>query len=124
LECRLLGEAGYFEARGEPQFGMLAVMQTILNRRDSPSFDGTIKEVLYAPHQFSYTTRRDKRMSENKKRELAFSLAYQLLQNQLKVPKEWRTITHFHAKRVNPLWTKRMKPVIEIGNHRFYSCEC
>jgi spore germination cell wall hydrolase CwlJ-like protein len=28
--------------------------------------------------------------------------------------------THYHTHAVRPAWAKRMTPVAEIGNHKFY----
>ena len=41
------------EAEGETEFGKRLVIDTILNRMDSPHFPNTIHDVVYQPSQFS-----------------------------------------------------------------------
>src|SRR3546814_6354866 len=54
-DLRCLATAVYFESKGEPLEGQLAVAQVILNRRESRRFADTICGVVHQPTQFSYS---------------------------------------------------------------------
>lgn len=47
-DCVKLAEALYFEARGEPKEGIIAVGQVIINRTERSEFDNTITGVVEA----------------------------------------------------------------------------
>ena len=51
-EC--LAASVYFESKGEPYRGQLAVAQTIINRAKSGRFPGTVCGVVKQPHQFGF----------------------------------------------------------------------
>lgn len=53
VDC--LAEALYFESRGEPLIGQIAVGMVVLNRTEIPEFEGTICHVVYAKGQFEWT---------------------------------------------------------------------
>ena len=46
-EVKCLATAIYFEARGEPEHGQLAVAQVVLNRVKNPAYPNTICGVVY-----------------------------------------------------------------------------
>lgn len=50
-----LALVGYFEAKGESDRGMIAVMQVTMNRVKSDKFPNTICSVVYSPNQYSWT---------------------------------------------------------------------
>ncbi|MBO9498338.1 MAG: cell wall hydrolase [Novosphingobium sp.] len=53
-DMRCLASAIYFEARGEPLAGQLAVGSVIVNRAESGKFPGSYCGVVYQPSQFSF----------------------------------------------------------------------
>lgn len=53
-DLRCLAGAIYFEARGEPLAGQLAVAEVILNRTQSRRFGGDVCSVVTQPGQFSF----------------------------------------------------------------------
>lgn len=53
-DLRCLAGAIYFEARGEPLAGQLAVAEVILNRKQSRRFGGDVCSVVTQPGQFSF----------------------------------------------------------------------
>ncbi|MEH3100269.1 cell wall hydrolase [Sphingomonas adhaesiva] len=53
-DLRCLAGAIYFEARGEPLAGQLAVAEVILNRTRSRRFGGDVCSVITQPGQFSF----------------------------------------------------------------------
>ncbi|WP_235801502.1 spore cortex-lytic enzyme [Heyndrickxia acidiproducens] len=52
-DIRLLANAVYGEARGEPYEGQVAVAAVILNRTESPSFPRTVSGVIFEPGAFT-----------------------------------------------------------------------
>lgn len=52
-DVKLLSQAVYGEARGEPYAGQVAVAAVILNRLESPSFPNTISGILFEPLAFT-----------------------------------------------------------------------
>lgn len=45
----------YHEARGESVLGQIAVAQVVMNRVDNSYWPDTVCDVVYQPHQFSWT---------------------------------------------------------------------
>jgi hypothetical protein len=124
-ERRCLATAIYFEARGEPLQGQIAVGQVILNRVRSPNFPETICGVVYqgqmAPGcQFSFacdgktdTPKRDGHWA------LAQKLAKQITSGEVWLP-EIGYSTFYHADYVSPHWKSAMNKIDSIGRHIFY----
>lgn len=124
-ERRCLATAIYFEARGEPEHGQIAVGQVILNRVRSPQFPETICGVVYqgqmAPGcQFSFacdgktdTPRKDAQWAQ------AQDLTRKITSGQVWLP-EVGYSTFYHANYVNPRWVRDMSKIDKIGRHIFY----
>lgn len=55
-EIDLIAICTMAEAEGEPELGQRLVIDTILNRVEHEDFPNTVKEVIYAPNQFSSMT--------------------------------------------------------------------
>ncbi|MCA3254722.1 MAG: cell wall hydrolase [Alphaproteobacteria bacterium] len=118
-EMRCLATAVYFEAKGEPLEGQLAVAQVILNRVKSGKYSDSICGVVYQRGQFSFTwDRRPDRPREMAAWETAQAIAV------IAATDNWRPIApkamSFHARRVAPGW-RNMERVSVIGNHVFYA---
>lgn len=124
-ERHCLATAIYFEARGEPLKGQIAVSQVILNRVRSPKFPQTICGVVYQGQhrrgcQFSFTcdghsdNPRDKGQWAHS-RELAKSF----MAGEHWLP-EVGYSTFYHADYVHPRWANRMNRIDKIGRHIFY----
>lgn len=117
-EMRCLAVAVYYEAKGEPLEGQLAVAQVILNRRDSGRFASSLCGVVYQRGQFSFTwDGRPDSPSNSAMWQTAQAIAM------IAAADDWREIvpdaTHFHARRVAPGWSK-LQRVSAVGNHVFY----
>lgn len=52
-DIRLMANAVYGEARGEPYEGQVAVAAVILNRLESPTFPNTVSGVIFEPRAFT-----------------------------------------------------------------------
>ncbi len=117
-EMRCLATAVYFESKGEPLEGQLAVAQVILNRRDSNRFANSLCGVVYQRGQFSFTwDGRPDTPSNSSMWKTVQAIAM------IAAADDWREIvpdaTHFHATRVRPGWHK-LERVSSVGNHVFY----
>ena len=124
-ERRCLSVAIYFEARGEPVRGQIAVGQVIMNRVRSPLFPETICGVVYQGHmqkgcQFSFTCDGKTDIPRNDAQwALAQDIAKQITSGELWLP-EVGYSTFYHANYVNPGWAGSMSKIDKIGRHIFY----
>lgn len=116
LEC--LAGAIYFESKGEPLDGQLAVAEVVINRTQSGRYPTTLCGVVKQPSQFSFVRggrippiRRDS--PEWRKAVAIAHIAVNDLADS-PVPKA----LSFHATRVSPGWN--MKRLARVGNHVFY----
>jgi spore germination cell wall hydrolase CwlJ-like protein len=105
----------YYEARGEPLRGKLAVAWVTLNRVASGKFRDTICKVVYQKNQFSWTSRRQGKPKEWAMWLESLQLAYWITQQPQIVAFE---ALYFHATNINPGWKK--SKLETIGNHHFY----
>lgn len=116
LEC--LAGAVYFETRGEPLEGQLAVAQVIANRAASRRFPDSYCGVIHQRGQFSFVRGGQfppiKRSSRSWKQAVAIARIADAQLHQSEVP----TALFFHARRVSPGW--RLTRVGVVGNHVFY----
>ena len=116
-----LAKAVYFEARGEPLEGQLAVAEVVLNRAASGRYPTTLCAVITQKAQFSFI-RAGKFPKPNKKSEAwrnAVAIAHIAragLVDQLSSDVLW-----YHANYVAPVWGKRLNKQAQIGLHIFYS---
>lgn len=112
-EC--LARAVYFEARGEPLEGQLAVAEVILNRVASGRFAATVCGVVNQRGQFSFD--RSRTPADGRDWRIAKAIAA------IAATAAWDAMapkaTAFHATRVSAAWTS-MHKVGTIGNHVFY----
>ena len=116
LEC--LAGATYFESRGEPLEGQLAVAEVIINRAESGRFAKSICGVVHQRGQFSFV--RGGKMPSINRGTRAWREA--LAVAQVAQDEAWESSASdalfFHARRVSPKW--RLKRVAAVGNHIFY----
>jgi N-acetylmuramoyl-L-alanine amidase len=114
-DLRCLATAVYFESRGEPMEGQLAVAQTIINRAQSGRYPTSICGVINQPKQFSYD--RSRSPAAGNDWETAQAIA------KIAAGDMWREVApkalSFHAKRVSPNWAGKTR-IATIGNHVFY----
>lgn len=117
-ELRCLATGVYFESKGEPLAGQLAVAKVILNRTRSGRFPRSVCGVLTQPHQFSFVRggRWPAVASASRAWRTAVAVA-KVARND-----DWANpvpgALFFHARYVAPGW--RMARVGSVGNHVFY----
>ena len=117
LECLATGI--YFESKGEPLAGQLAVGKVIANRAQSGGrFPDSYCGVLFQRGQFSFVHggRLPAVPHANKQWQTAVAIAKIVDQHLEK--SEAGNALFFHARYVSPAW--HLKRVASIGNHVFY----
>jgi spore germination cell wall hydrolase CwlJ-like protein len=119
-DLRCLAQAIYFEARGEPLAGQLAVARVIVNRTQSPLFPDDYCSVVRQPGQFSFV--RNGRIpsapahSSTWRRAKAIArIAHQELWES-----EAKDALFFHATYVRPSWAHTKLARATIESHVFY----
>ncbi len=120
VELHCLALNVYHEARGESYAGRLAVARVTLNRVRSDVFPDSICEVVWQPHQFSWTHDEHPDKPDNRR---AWEDALEVARNALDSHHESThlgNVTHFHADNVWPHWAEEQILVTVIGNHLFY----
>ena len=120
-----LAEALYFEARGEPIKGQLAVGEVILNRVEDSRYPSSICKVVNQGTgrrfacQFTYTCDgKLESVNERKPYEMALKIAKILMTTHDR--KMTKGSTHYHSNYVNPKWSKKFERVAKFGRHIFY----
>ena len=124
LSC--LAAAIYFEARGEPIIGQIAVAQVVLNRVEDRRWPSTVCEVVKENRhkgtlhrcQFSFYCNGQREIVRDQEAwDTAENIAQLMLDGTytLTVP-----ATHYHATHVRPFWSLHYQKLGQIENHVFY----
>jgi hypothetical protein len=117
-----LANAVYFEARGEPLQGQLAVAEVVMNRAASGRYPASLCAVVVQPAQFSFVRRgiipQADRASDSWRRAVAVAriAKERVLPRVLPSSCLW-----YHATYVSPSWGRRLARNTQIGLHIFYS---
>ncbi len=116
MEC--LAGAIYFESKGEPLAGQLAVAEVIINRAKSGKYPKTLCGVVKQPGQFSFVRggRLPAVAKDSPHWRKAVAIAHIAVNDLAESPAPQALA--FHAARVSPGW--KMKRVARVGNHVFY----
>lgn len=125
---KCLADAIYFEARGEPVRGQMAVAQVVINRVFSGYYPNNVCGVVYQ------NTHRHRRLR------CQFTFACDGIPERINEPDAWERAkriardaldgnfwlndvgkaTHYHARWVHPWWVREMRRLDRIGVHTFY----
>jgi hypothetical protein len=119
-QLRCLAGAVYFEARGEPLAGQLAVAQVIINRSEDSRFPRSYCGVVAQPGQFSFM--RGSRMPAVRESSPAWTRAVAIAQiaHQGMWESEAGNAVFFHARYVSPGWSRTKTRLAQIDTHIFY----
>lgn len=118
MEC--LAGAIYFESRGEPLSGQLAVGQVIVNRSESGKFPSDYCGVVFQKSQFSFVRggtmpRIDRGSAAWKKASAIARIAHEGLWDS-----QAGDALYFHARYVRPSWSRSKIARATIDSHIFY----
>lgn len=123
-ELKCLADNIYYEARGEPIEGQIAVAQVTLNRVRQGRWGSTVCDVVYYKRngvcQFSWVCMPKAKPNQTqyvKTKQVAERTASYLYTD---VQYKYNTAMHFHSNKVKPKWHKRLNKVKQTGNHIFY----
>ncbi|MCK0207213.1 cell wall hydrolase [Starkeya koreensis] len=123
---KCLAEAVYFESRGEPRRGQIAVAQVVMNRVFSGYYPSDICRAVYqnakrrfaCQFTFACDNIRDV-VTEPRLWDQAKEIASDMLDGRVWDEKVGRA-THYHARSVRPNWIREMRKLDRIGEHTFY----
>lgn len=119
-EMMCLAQAVYFESRGEPLAGQLAVARVVINRADSNRFPGDYCSVVTQRAQFSFV--RAGRIPQPNHGSAAWNRAKAIAR--IAHRDLWESAAgdslYFHATYVRPRWAGRMTRRAQIDSHIFY----
>ena len=148
-EIYCLAANSYFEARGEPFDGKIAVAQVVINRVKSNKYPNSLcKVITEGPVKESWKTRKDPTLPVEERKyypirdrcqfswycdgksdktpdstawEKALLISYGVYHGNLDDFVEGAT--HYHASYVLPEWADTKTKVVQIGEHIFYRWE-
>lgn len=119
-QMRCLAGAVYFEARGEPLDGQLAVAEVVINRSQDARWPASYCSVVYQRAQFSFV--RGGKMPAINTSKATWHRAKAIAQ--IAHDKLWETqaneAVYFHASYVRPKWSRKKTRVAQIDTHVFY----
>lgn len=123
---KCMAEAVYFESRGEPKRGQIAVAQVVMNRTLSGFYPNTVCATVYQNAnrhnacQFTFACDDvPDVVTEPDMWVQAKQIAHDMLDGKVWLP-EVAYSTHYHAYWVHPSWVGEMRKLDKIGVHSFY----
>jgi spore germination cell wall hydrolase CwlJ-like protein len=119
-EANCIATAVYFEARGEPVEGQLAVARVIMNRAASGQYPASWCAVVKQPAQFSFVRRGMFPAVNTASAAWAKAQGITRLAMANVVPSLTTDVLWYHANYVAPSWGKRLSQAQRIGAHIFY----
>ena len=118
----------YYEARGEPAKGKLAVAKVTLNRVSSSRFPNNICDAVYEQRwdkrrrryvgAFAWTEFDSVPTPKAKQWKKAWKAAETVYENPEAI--QLNGALFYHATRIKPRWAKQKKRIKRIGRHIFY----
>jgi spore germination cell wall hydrolase CwlJ-like protein len=117
-----LASAVYFESRGEPIEGQLAVAQVVINRAVSGRYPPDLCDVITQHAQFSFVRHGRMPMADRASEAWRKAVAIAHIAHDRLVQAELPSgVLWYHATYVAPSWGKRLTRETQIGLHIFYS---
>lgn len=119
-QMRCLAGAVYFESRGEPLAGQLAVAQVVINRSEDRRWPASYCGVVYQRAQFSFV--RGGQMPRINTSSAAWSRAKAVarIAHEGLWESEAADAVYFHANYVRPRWSRSKTRLTQIDTHVFY----
>lgn len=119
-ELHCLAATIYFESRGEPLDGQLAVAHTVINRASDSRFPSSYCGVVYQRAQFSFV--KGGRMPRIRTKSTAWKNARAIarIAHRGLWENDAKDSLYFHANYVRPKWSHRKVALTTIKTHIFY----
>jgi spore germination cell wall hydrolase CwlJ-like protein len=133
-----LATAIYFEARGEPTVGQIAVGQVVMSRVDDHRYPDNICDVVKEGYYYSWNTNipipdkcqfsfwcdgKSEEITDHEAYEWAEEISWGLIEGTLNIIDLTDGATHYHAYYVQPSWSERFIQTVRINDHIFYRWE-
>lgn len=118
MQC--LASAVYFESRGEPLAGQLAVAQVIVNRAESSRFPSSYCGVVYQRAQFSFVKNGQMPHINTGSKAWKRASAIARIAHEGHWQSEADDSLYFHAKYARPRWARAKLARATISSHVFY----
>ena len=133
-----LATAIYFEARGEPTVGQIAVGQVVMSRVDDHRYPDNICDVVKEGYYYSWNTNipipdkcqfsfwcdgKSEEITDHEAYEWAEEISWGLIEGTLNIIDLTDGATHYHAYYVQPSWSERFTQTVRINDHIFYRWE-
>ena len=133
-----LATAIYFEARGEPTLGQIAVGQVIMSRVADQRYPDNVCDVVKEGYYYSWNAEipipdmcqfsfwcdgKSEEIEDAEAYEWAEEIAWALIQGPLNIIDLTDGSTHYHAYWVKPSWSERFTQTVRINDHIFYRRE-
>jgi len=119
-EANCVATAVYFEARGEPFDGQLAVAEVIMNRAASGKYPTSYCGVVKQPWQFSFVRGGQFPRVNEQSASWGYAQAIARIARQRLADALPDDVLWYHADYVAPGWGRRLSKVEKIGAHIFY----
>ena len=119
-QMRCLAGAVYFEARGEPLYGQLAVAEVVINRAQDARWPASYCGVVYQRAQFSFVRGGQMPAINTSKATWHRAKAVARIAHDNLWQSEASDAVYFHANYVRPKWSRKKTPVARIDTHVFY----
>lgn len=116
-----LAKAVYFESRGEPIEGQLAVAQVVMNRAASGRYPTGLCDVITQKAQFSFIRNGHFPTPDEASEAWRKAVAIAKIASEKLVSTLPSDVLWYHADYVAPAWGKRLTRTAQIGLHIFYS---
>ena len=119
-QLRCLAGAVYFEARGEPLDGQLAVAEVVINRAQDSRWPASYCGVVYQRAQFSFVRGGKMPAINTSKATWHRAKAVARIAHENLWQSEANEAVYFHANYVRPSWSRKKTRVTQIDTHVFY----
>lgn len=124
-ELHCLAENIYWESRGEPVEGQIAVAQVTINRKQLGLWGKDLCQVVYYKRNkvchFSWVCNKLAKRKDPQQWQTAQLVADRVANlHYTQYQYKYRTATHFHNTSVKPHWSYKLKQVKQVNNHIFY----
>ena len=119
-DMRCLAQAIYFEARGEPLEGQLAVGRVVINRAESSAFPDDYCSVVTQRSQFSFVKGGSIPQPNTASAAWTRAVAVARIAHQELWDSPADDALYFHATYVKPRWARQKQARATLARHIFY----